>query len=77
MLQMLEVGQVQEPMPGTFYSWNRAHFGAWSITSSPLILGLDVTALNKLEPVLDIISNPDAIEVNKAYQLPVCCAYLH
>ena len=23
-----------------FYSWNRAHFGAWVITSSPLILGM-------------------------------------
>ena len=23
-----------------FFSWNRAHFGAWVITSSPLILGM-------------------------------------
>ena len=36
---------------GTFYSWNRAHFGAWCIVSSPLILGTvplahDVMTLN-------------------------------
>ena len=33
---MLEVGQVAEPAPGAFYTWNRAHFGAWCIISSPL-----------------------------------------
>ena len=35
---MLEVGRVSAPTPDTFLSWNRAHFGAWCITSSPLIL---------------------------------------
>ena len=52
----LEVGRVAEPLPGTFFGWNRAHFGAWCITSAPLILGMALTD-EQLEPVLDIIGN--------------------
>jgi len=63
---MLEVGRVQAPAEGAFYSWNRAHFGAWCITSSPLILGLELTDAN-LDPVLDIITNEDAIAVNQEW----------
>merc|ERR1711865_251027 len=63
---MLEVGRVAEPTPGTFYSWNRAHFGAWCITSSPLILGLELTDA-KLNPILDIIGNKEAIAVNQQW----------
>ena len=108
---MLEVGRVNEPSPGTFTSWNRAHFGAWCaaparrparrarpcpstfcaprfapsrppparcrlphlarspparcITSAPLILGLELTDA-KLEPILDIIGNAEAIAINQA-----------
>jgi len=40
---MLEVGRVAEPAPGTFFTWNRAHFGAWVIVSAPLILGMRLT----------------------------------
>jgi len=63
---MLEVGRVAEPVPGTFYTWNRAHFGAWCITSSPLILGVELTD-EKLTPVLDIIGNSEAIDINQAW----------
>ena len=63
---MLEVGRVAEPTPGAFFVWNRAHFGAWCITSSPLILGMELTDA-KLEPVLDIIGNLEAIAVNQAW----------
>ena len=63
---MLEVGRVAEPAPGAFFVWNRAHFGAWCITSSPLILGMELTDA-KLEPVLDIIGNLEAIAVNQAW----------
>ena len=63
---MLEVGRVAEPQPGTFHGWNRAHFGAWAIVSAPLILGLELTD-EKLDPVLDIITNKEAIAVNQAW----------
>jgi alpha-galactosidase len=64
---MLEVGRVAAPTPESFLSWNRAHFGAWCVTSSPLILGLDITDDAKLAPILDIIGNPDAIAVNQQW----------
>ena len=63
---MLEVGRVAEPAPGAFYTWNRAHFGAWCIVSAPLILGLELTDA-KLAPILDVITNPRAIEVNQQW----------
>lgn len=63
---MLEVGRVAEPTPGTFYSWNRAHFGAWCVISSPLILGMELSD-DKLNPVLDIITNEEAIKVNQQW----------
>ena len=44
---------------------SRAHFGAWCIVSSPLILGLELTDAN-LSPILDIIGNTEAIGVNQA-----------
>ena len=63
---MLEVGRVREPIKGTFYTWNRAHFGAWCVVSAPLILGLELTD-DKLQPVIDIIGNSEAIAVNQAW----------
>ena len=63
---MLEVGRVAEPVPGTFFGWNRAHFGAWCVVSSPLILGLELTD-EKLDPILDIIGNSEAIAVNQRW----------
>ena len=59
---MLEVGN----MNGGFYE-SRAHFGAWCITSSPLILSFDLTKTDLLEKVWSIISNKKAIEVNQAW----------
>jgi alpha-galactosidase len=62
----MEVGRVEAPLPGTFFSWNRAHFGAWCIVSSPLIMGLELTD-EILEPVLDILGNTEAVAVNQAW----------
>ena len=45
--------------------WNRAHFGAYSIVSSPLVL--DLGALDQLEPVIPIITNPHALAVNQQW----------
>lgn len=44
--------------------WNRAHFGAWCIVSAPLVLGLELTEA-KLTPIIDIITNREAIAVNQ------------
>ena len=64
---MLEVGRVLAPdQPGTWFSWNRAHFGAWCVTSSPLILGLNLSD-ELLGPILDIIGNEEAIRVNQQW----------
>lgn len=63
---MLEVGRVKAPAPGGFFTWNRAHFGAWCVVSAPLILGLELTD-QKLRPILPIISNREAIAVNQAW----------
>lgn len=63
---MLEVGRVAEPMADSFFTWNRAHFGAWCVTSSPLILGLELSD-KLLEPVLQIIGNAEAIMVNQQW----------
>ena len=49
------------------YSEARAHFGAWAITSSPLVLGLDVRNATVMDGVWDIISNREVIAVNQAY----------
>jgi hypothetical protein len=57
--QMLEVGRVQGSL-----AWNRAHFGAWVITSSPLVLGLDLTEAS-LAPIIDVITNPEALAINQ------------
>lgn len=63
---MLEVGRVDAPTTESFGSWNRAHFGAWCIVSAPLILGLELTD-DKLEPILDVIGNQEAIAVNQQW----------
>ena len=63
---MLEVGRVIEPLKGAFLSWNRAHFGAWCVTSAPLILGLALTD-EKLSPVLEVVTNEEAIAINQAW----------
>merc|ERR1712160_85924 len=43
-----------------------AHFGAWCVVSSPLILGMELSD-EKLTPVLDIITNEEAISVNQQW----------
>jgi len=58
---MLEVGNLES------FEENRAHFAAWSITSSPLILGLDVTNASKVEAIWPIISNEEVLSVNQAW----------
>lgn len=46
---------------------SRSHFGAWCVTSSPLVLGFNLTDTAAFEEVYPIISNKLAIEVNQAW----------
>ena len=63
---MLEVGRIK--VDGQMHhAWNRAHFGAWCVVSAPLILGMDVSQRAIVEPVIDIITNKEAISVNQAW----------
>ena len=59
---MLDIGNGN----GTFKEY-RAHFGAWCITSSPLILSFDLCNKLMLKEVWSIISNKAAIAVNQAW----------
>ncbi len=66
---MLEVGVTHTGgmYPPLNYSESRAHFSAWCITSSPLILGLNVTNDTTVDSVWEILSNTEAIAVNQDY----------
>lgn len=68
---MLEVGVPAHDASGgdadLSFAEARAHFGAYCITSSPLILGLDVTNASALDAVWPILSNAEALAVNSAY----------
>merc|ERR1711998_723985 len=44
---------------------DRAHFGAWCITSSPLILSFDLRDDAKMDKAWGVITNEDAIAVNQ------------
>jgi alpha-galactosidase len=76
---MLEVGRVGSTtdgghtgVPGWSFNrstqtiaWNRAHFGAWCVSSAPLVLGADLTKLS--DELVDIISNDEAITINQQW----------
>jgi alpha-galactosidase len=58
---MLEVGNLAS------FEEDRSHFGAWVITSSPLILGYDVNNEQLTDKIWDIITNREAIAINQAW----------
>jgi alpha-galactosidase len=68
----LEVGVYDGP-GGTFgdsglsFMEARSHFGAWCVTSSPLVLGLDLTNQTAVNVSWPIITNKQAIAVNQAW----------
>ena len=41
------------------YAADEAHFGLWSVTSSPLILGFDMLDDSKMTRVWDLITNTE------------------
>merc|ERR1712232_193352 len=70
---MLEVGVTRTPdgwsadLPKLSFAEERSHFGMWCVSSSPLILGLDLRDAAALDAVWPIISNREAIAVNQAW----------
>lgn len=46
---------------------NRAHWAAWCIVSSPLILGFDLNDVDKMVATWPIISNPMALSVSQTF----------
>ena len=48
-------------------SEGRAHFGAWVIVSSPLVLGLDVRDAAAMDASWAVISNTEALAVSRAW----------
>jgi hypothetical protein len=71
---MLQVGRLGCPSstsgcpPATpqLLTWTRAHYAAFAIVSSPLVLSIHPSDKN-LEPILDIIGNKQAMAVNQAW----------
>jgi len=59
---MMEVGRMAN------YNEDRSHFGAWVITSSPLILGYDLNDESVTDKIWDIISNQEAIAINQQWE---------
>ena len=58
---MLEVGNLKS------FEEDRSHFGAWAITSSPLILGHDPLNKTVVDRIWPIITNKVAISINQAW----------
>ena len=66
---MLEVGMVEEPLNSPELLWNRAHFGGWAVSSSPLILGADLSDAALMAKIAPIITNSEAIAINQAVSI--------
>lgn len=64
---MLELGCPNGSLPGLSLAESRAHFGAWCIVSSPLILSHDLRDRTTSDALWPIISNREAIAVNQAW----------
>lgn len=67
---MLEVGVAPGLHKGEValtFAEARAHFGAWCVVSSPLVLGLDVRDDAVMNANWPIISNTEAIAINQVW----------
>jgi hypothetical protein len=58
---MLEVGRLATALE------DRSHFGAWCVTSSPLILGYDLRDDSTTDRIWPLISNTEAIAINQVW----------
>ena len=60
---------VEEPLNSPELLWNRAHFGGWAVSSSPLILGADLSDTALMAKIAPIITNSEAIAINQAVSI--------
>ena len=61
---MLEVGNMEE---WTSFEWQQAHFGAWIIMSSPLILGFDLRDDDLVAELWPFLANKEALAVSQTW----------
>ena len=68
---MLELGCAHGPGgasdPGLSDDEAQAHFGAWCVVSSPLILSHDMTNASVMDALWPLITNVDALGINQAW----------
>eukprot|EP00322_Chrysochromulina_rotalis_P014404 CAMPEP_0115844618 /NCGR_PEP_ID=MMETSP0287-20121206/8921_1 /TAXON_ID=412157 /ORGANISM="Chrysochromulina rotalis, Strain UIO044" /LENGTH=438 /DNA_ID=CAMNT_0003298349 /DNA_START=63 /DNA_END=1379 /DNA_ORIENTATION=+ len=67
---MLEVGVLSSPFAldvGLTMAETRAHFGSWTIVSSPLTLSHDPTNQTVMDAIWPIISNKEVLAVSQSY----------
>lgn len=67
----LEVGCTRQGPVGMNFTESRSHFGMWCITSSPLVLGLDLRDKEAVDLAWPIITNKAALAVNRAWPHPM------
>ena len=70
---VLKVGCTRQGKLGRSRTESTSHFGLWAITSSPLILGLDLRGAAAVDFAWPIITNPEVLAVNRAWP----ARYLH
>merc|ERR1711920_407939 len=63
----LEVGCTRQGPLGMNFTESRSHFGLWIVTSSPLILGLDLRDEIAVDFAWPIITNTEALAVHSAW----------
>lgn len=70
---MLEVG-ITVPDPddpdgsvGLTHNESRLHFAMWAVTSSPLVIGFDLTDDDKVMSVWDIVANQEVLDVSATW----------
>jgi alpha-galactosidase len=58
---MMQIGRLST------FELSRAHFGAWAITSMPLVFSLDLRQTEAVQAVWPILSNSEAIAINQKW----------
>ena len=60
-------GPSERRMGGVSRNESKAHFAAWAIVSSPLVIGHDLADDDTYDAAWPVISNPEVIRVDQAY----------
>ena len=62
----MEIGNFGGKDPQRFHE-ERSHFGLWSIVSSPLVLGFNLSDAKIMDRVWPVITNREAIAIDHAW----------